>query len=103
MGEFVEANYKGKGEWKRGRVKRIIEEEGNFYIKYDDGGAEVVSGEMIRKADWPENNCNNKTTLFQNGDKVDVKANDGRMKLEYGSLPIKEITAANLSILSHYT
>jgi len=69
-GSKVEANYKGKGKFYPGRVKRD-RGDGTFDIDYNDGEQEIrVPEEMIRLTDMGSMSLKSKTAL-EEGTKVE--------------------------------
>lgn len=53
VGDDVEANFKGKGKWFKGKV-RFVHRDGSFDIRYDDGDTEdSVKAANIRRRETP--------------------------------------------------
>ena len=57
-GTKVEANYKGKGKWYKGRISRVVDQF-TFDVTYDDGDSErrvskrnikLINGEIVKKS-----------------------------------------------------
>ena len=84
-GDKVEGNYKGKGRWYPGKIKRV-RLDGSYDIDYDDGEVETaVASDMVRSQNLFEEPFSN----FSIGDWVEVK---GR----WFSGIIRRITPGNL-------
>ena len=70
-GDKIEADYRGRGRWYPGRIKRD-NYDGTYDIDYDDGEKEMgVRAEMIRSVGFPSHDAH-VTMRFEEGDKVEA-------------------------------
>lgn len=75
VGDRVEVRWKGNNNWYKGEIAEI--KDSTYFIKYDDGDTEWTTAKFIKvegEMDWPQNTCDNKETLFIEGDFVDVES-----------------------------
>ncbi|KAG5176716.1 hypothetical protein JKP88DRAFT_170998, partial [Tribonema minus] len=82
VGDEVEANFKGKGRWFKGKI-RAVNRDGTYDVRYADGDAEDgVEGRHIRRTQQPRaaerleskpSDSNLEVATFQVGDEVEAR------------------------------